>query len=47
METEFNKAYKAVFDKFNPKYISFTKDKDLINKEVERIYKKVISDIKT
>ena len=47
METEFDKAYKAVFDKFNPKYIPFTKDKDLINKEVERIYKKVISDIKT
>ena len=47
MDTEFDKAYKAVFDKFNSKHISFTKDKDLINKEVGRIYKKVIGDIKT
>ncbi len=47
MNTEFDKAYKAVFDKFNSKHISFTKDKNSINKEVERIYKKVISDIKT
>ena len=53
MNTEFDKAFKAfsnVFDKFNPKHtpiLSFTKDKELINKEVERIYKKVIGDIKT